>query len=441
MLDTIKVGEYLVVKRQKYTKLQKFTSLDTVVHLGKDQIELRCAENQPYHTTFQLIPKEGRNKRLFTLDAVQTVSEIRNLKELLIKESGADNRNIVDDRSTQNLSTDEILKLREQCDSSSEVIGKLVENSKSFASKTEYSQEKYLKRKEKKYFEYVQIKRPSIRLIAEIYWRLDADKVMGVRFDTLSQIISYSGVCGIGRFLLYESGTNGLLPAAFLNAIGSNTKAKLVHMHPGNVAQKQALQAMNFGAEQLTRCISVNIYSVLRHFYQQSKNTNGIELDDAKSDPQSVQNDGADPPQVDVNHKRKNDESAENEPEAKQAKLDEDGIPPGKKQQQWEVENATAGELMKDKFDALVIVAKEHPYNIIKALLPFVKPSRPVVVFNTSKEILLECYMELKANASVTFLRVTSNWMRHYQILPNRTHPDVTMSGNSGYLLTGYTIR
>ncbi|EDS35674.1 tRNA methyltransferase [Culex quinquefasciatus] len=422
MSDTIKVGDFLVIKRQKYTKLQKFTSLDTTVHLGKDQIELRALENQPYHSTFQLVPKEGRNRRLYSLDPV---TEIRNLKELLIKESGVDNRNIVDDRSTQNLSAEEIQKLREECESSSEIVGKLVENSKSFASKTEYSQEKYLKRKEKKYFEYVQIKRPSIRLIADIYWRLDVDKVMGVR------IISYSGVCSVGNFLLYESGTNGLLPAAFLNSVGAGSSGRVVHLHPGNVAQKQALQAMDFPQEQLERCISVNIYSVLRHFHQskQKESEKGVE-----NGKEVVIAEGGD----EENHKRKIESSEDDGPEAKQPKLEEVAKKPP---QQWELDNAAACELMGGKFDALVIVAKEHPQNIIKALLPFVKPSRPVVVFSTTREILTECYMELKAAANVTYLRITSNWMRQYQILPNRTHPDVTMSANSGYLLTGYTIR
>ncbi|KAL9706759.1 hypothetical protein quinque_010277 [Culex quinquefasciatus] len=412
MSDTIKVGDFLVIKRQKYTKLQKFTSLDTTVHLGKDQIELRALENQPYHSTFQLVPKEGRNRRLYSLDPV---TEIRNLKELLIKESGVDNRNIVDDRSTQNLSAEEIQKLREECESSSEIVGKLVENSKSFASKTEYSQEKYLKRKEKKYFEYVQIKRPSIRLIADIYWRLDVDKVMGVRFDTLSQIISYSGVCSVGNFLLYESGTNGLLPAAFLNSVGAGSSGRVVHLHPGNVAQKQALQAMDFPQEQLER--------------KQKESEKGVE-----NGKEAVIAEGGD----EENHKRKIESSEDDGPEAKQPKLEEVAKKPP---QQWELDNAAACELMGGKFDALVIVAKEHPQNIIKALLPFVKPSRPVVVFSTTREILTECYMELKAAANVTYLRITSNWMRQYQILPNRTHPDVTMSANSGYLLTGYTIR
>ncbi|XP_067635051.1 uncharacterized protein [Eurosta solidaginis] len=62
---------------------------------------------------------------------------------------------------------------------------------------------------------------------------------------------------------MYESGTSGLLAASFLNSIGANTEATLVHMHPGNVPQKQAMK------EQLTRCISVNLYSVLREYYQE----------------------------------------------------------------------------------------------------------------------------------------------------------------------------
>uniref|UniRef100_A0A182SAK3 tRNA (adenine(58)-N(1))-methyltransferase non-catalytic subunit TRM6 n=1 Tax=Anopheles maculatus TaxID=74869 RepID=A0A182SAK3_9DIPT len=441
MTDNIKVGDFLIVQRQKYTKLQKFNNLNTIVNLGKDQVELRLAENHPYQTTFHLVPKQERGKRIYTLDALSTPSEIRNLKELLIKESGNDNRNIIDDRQSQALSTEEILKLREECESSSEVIGKLVENSKSFATKTEYSQEKYLKRKEKKYFEYITIRRPSIRLLAEIYWRLDTEKMLGVRFDTLSQIISYSGVCSVGNYLLYESGTNGMLPAAMLNSIGAGTGGKLVHLHPGNVAQKQALLAMAFPAEQEARCVSVNIYSVLRHFYQTKEADNGkqAEAKEAKEEEAVVADEPAvveeEKEGVNGTNKRKHDDAdgGSEVSEAKQIKLD-------KQKQSWEVENETAVSIMEQKFDSLVIVAKEHPYSILKALLPFVKPSRPVVIFSTSREILTECYVDLKTEASVTYLRLTSNWMRQYQILPNRTHPDVTMSGSGGYLLTGYTI-
>lgn len=108
--------------------------------------------------------------------------------------------------------------------------------------------------------------------------------------------------------------------------------------------------------------------------------------------------------------------------------------------QKWQLENRRACDLMSGKFDGLVIAAKEHPSNILQALLPFMKPSRPIVVYSQSKELLLELYVELKSCSNVTNLHLTSNWLRHYQILPNRTHPEVNMNGNSGYLLTGYSI-
>lgn len=108
--------------------------------------------------------------------------------------------------------------------------------------------------------------------------------------------------------------------------------------------------------------------------------------------------------------------------------------------QKWQIENRRAVNLMHNKFDSLVIASKEHPANLVKELLPFVKPSRPVVIFSLCKEVLMELYVELKSSSKVTNLHLTSNWLRMYQILPNRTHPEVNMNANSGYLLTGYTL-
>uniref|UniRef100_T1GR17 tRNA (adenine(58)-N(1))-methyltransferase non-catalytic subunit TRM6 n=1 Tax=Megaselia scalaris TaxID=36166 RepID=T1GR17_MEGSC len=294
-----------------------------------------------------MIPKESRGRQRLTALEICSEKDMRDIKDLLEKaESGSDNRNIKDDGGSQKLGNEEILKLREDIADSSKIIETLVENSTSFNSKTVYSQEKYLKRKEKKYFEYVQIRQPTIRLLAEIFYRQDPDKIMGIRVDSLSQIISYSNVNSCGNFLLFESGTNGLLPAAFINAIGANTSGKLVHMHPGNVPQKQAIQALNLPEEQLDRCISVNIYSVLREYYQGAEEEEDTE------------------------------ESA-----AKKPKLEDD------KSLKWKMDNKKACDLMKEKFDSLIVVSRDHPLNIVKELLQFMKPSRPVVVFNLSKEI------------------------------------------------------
>lgn len=276
----IKLGDYIVIQRQKYTKLQKFGNLDATATLGKELLELKGLLDQPYGATFRMCPKEELGKshrgrqRLHALELCNEL-EMRNIREVLgISQSGDDNRNIKDDGDSQALKSEDIEQLRDECKESTKIIEKIVENSKTFHSKTEYSQEKYLKKKEKKYFEFVQIRQPTIRLITEMYYRQDAEKVMGIRVDTLSQMISYSGVSAFGNYLLYDSGSNGLLPAAFLNSIGADTEATMVHMHPGNIPQKQALLALNLPDEQTSRCISVNIYSVLREFYQGTEETN-----------------------------------------------------------------------------------------------------------------------------------------------------------------------
>ncbi|XP_075149163.1 tRNA methyltransferase 6 non-catalytic subunit [Haematobia irritans] len=425
----IKLGDYIIIQRQKYTKLQKFGNLDATAILGKDQLELRGLLDQSYGCTFKMCPKEELGKshrgrqRLHHLELCSEV-EMRNIREVLgISKSGEDNRHITDDGDSQSLKPEDIEQLRDECNESTKIIEKIVENSKTFHSKTEYSQEKYLKKKEKKYFEFVQIRQPTIRLITDIYYRQDAEKVMGIRVDTLSQILSYSGISAFGNYLLYESGSNGLLPAAFLNSMGANTEAMLVHMHPGNVPQKQAILALNLPEEQLNRCISVNIYSVLREFYQgTSENSRETEVSEPSNKKQKLD--------VDVEEKDSKESQGEKIPECA-----------GKPQQQkWQLENQRAVDLIHAKFDSLVIASKEHPSNLVRELLPFVKASRPIVIFSLSKEVLMELYVELKTGSKVTNLHLTSNWLRMYQILPNRTHPEVNMQANSGYLLTGYTL-
>ncbi|XP_053958454.1 tRNA (adenine(58)-N(1))-methyltransferase non-catalytic subunit TRM6 [Anastrepha ludens] len=444
-MPKIQLGEYIVIQRQKYTKLQKFGSLDTTSMLGKEQLELRGLLDQPYSATFKMCPKETtpstqrgqRNQRLHTLELCSEL-ELRDIRERLgISASGADNRNIIDDGDSQALRPEDIEELREKHSDSTKIIEKIVENSKTFHSKTEYSQEKYLRKKEKKYFEFVQIKRPTLRLITEIYYRQDADKVLGMRLDTLSQLISYAGVSAFGNYLLYESGTNGLLPASFLNSMGAGTEATLVHMHPGNVPQKQAVLALNLPYEQLQRCISVNLYSVLRAYYQgegqelpeiATEPTTPVEEAEPSSKKQKL-SDGEAATSTSSDSNGESNETKKLVPTSTAAPV-----------QKWQLENQRACELIRTKFDALVIAAKEHPSNIVQALLPFVKPSRPIVLYSQSKELLMDLYVELKSCSNVTNLHLTSNWLRYYQILPNRTHPEVNMNGNSGYLLTGYTI-
>ncbi|XP_059617288.1 tRNA (adenine(58)-N(1))-methyltransferase non-catalytic subunit TRM6 [Phlebotomus argentipes] len=399
--ENIKLGDYIVIQRQKYTKLYKFTGKTAVAVLGKQKIDLSSIDGLPYFSTFRMVPQSDSSK-VFKLELCTNPHDIKDT--IAIDKSGKDNRDINDDGRSQALTEDEIKNLRETCETSTEIVEQLVDNSKTFASKTEYAQEKYLRRKEKKYYEYLQIRKPSIRLIFDIYFRQDPEKLMGMRMDTLSQIITHSGICSAGKHMVYESGTNGIVLAAFLNSSGDAGDSHIVYVHQGNVPHKQAVLAMNFPESYNEKFTPVNIYSVLRHFYQKDCVQEGIQEEDA-------------------------------EPEAKKVKMDDE------EKKKWELENARACAIMRDKVDSLVIVAREHPSAIFKELVQFVRPGRPFVIYSPYQEVLAECFGDLKASQPVLNVRLYSTFLRTYQVLADRTHPDVSMSGNSGFTLCGYVVK
>lgn len=151
--ENINVGDYIIIQRQKYMKLFKFNGLDSIAALGKEQVELKNIVDQPYFTTFRMIPKTINKKRLISLEPSVDANGLKESINVPITESGTDNRNLVSDHSAQLLSQDDLEKMRELGTSSSTILDHLVQNSKTFATKTGFSQEKFLKKKEKKYFE------------------------------------------------------------------------------------------------------------------------------------------------------------------------------------------------------------------------------------------------------------------------------------------------
>lgn len=119
--------------------------------------------------------------------------------------------------------------------------------------------------------------------------------------------------------------------------------------------------------------------------------------------------------------------------------------------------------------DSLIIATKYDPTATLLRLLPYLAPSCPFVIYHEFLEPLLETFRTLQnyyvpdtdnnddENANTTTddkkdksatpmmlrrniainLRLTDTWFREYQVLDGRTHPNMTMSQNGGYLLMG----
>lgn len=409
-----------------------------------------------------MVPKRG-GKNTYSLKLVERTESWDDLKGEL---SGRDNRFITDDGTSQRLSKEEILRLREAGKSGKEIIGSLIENSTSFAAKTEYSQEKYIKKKERKYFKFLTICKPTILSLHEVYFRQNHDKIGGLRMDALAQILSYSDVQADGLHMLYDSGCQGLPAAAMLNRIGENTGGYLINLHPGNMPQIAIVQAMNFPQELRDRHIAVNIYSFLRLHYQgessvldsisSKKITNHIikraqdieelaEKSDGETKSDKMLQVDTEMSELKTDMRENSIVNAEKDADTLKRKLDESDKPeetvPVKKPK-WFLETQRALDLLNNsKARGLTIIAKEHPLNIVNELLLFLGASRPFVIFHTYREPLQETYMELKQKRNVINLRLFTNFLRSYQVLPDRTHPDILTSDTGGYILTGYLVQ
>lgn len=456
--DIITVGKYVIIKKQNFKKIYKVTTNGTLT-LGRDTVQMHEIIGKPFWTTFEMIPVKEGKQTYFLKEVLQTESLNDLLSEL---PSGNDNRSIVDDGTSQKLSKEEILRLQESGKTGKEIVGSLIENNKSFLDRTEYSQEKYLKKKEQKYLRYITIWKPNISLLHDVYFQLDHNKIGNLRMDSLSQLLSYSDVQSDGLYILYDSGSHGLPAAAMLNRIGSNTEGHLINLHPGNVPQLALVNAMNFPREQLDRLINVNIYSFLRLYYQgesavldkiskkvHNNCINKVKENEGKNDDESLVNNEI--PQIEdmkeenlnnVNESNDKEHSTNGSLKRKRDKSDIHEDTTVVKKPKWLMETQYAVELVKgSKARGLLIVAKEHPLNIITALLPFLGFSRPFVIYHAHREPLQETYMTLKQKQNVINLRLFSNFLRSYQVLPDRTHPDILTSDTGGYLLSGFLVQ
>ena len=80
----------------------------------------------------------------------------------------------------------------------------MIANSETWSSKTEYAQAKWLKRKQHKYLCRLRIEKTTPTSLCEVYHVKNKDRICGLRWDVLSQIISQSGVHAYRKVLVVD---------------------------------------------------------------------------------------------------------------------------------------------------------------------------------------------------------------------------------------------
>ena len=344
-------------------------------------------------------------------------------------EQATDNRHLVDNNKSQSLQHEELMRLRRTGTHGSTIVDKLIENSSTFHTKTDFSKAKYVLRKQMKYQPRCRMVRCTALSICEALFLKDQRKIMNMREDTLGQILSYSNISAGCQALVFETAM-GVVTGAVAERMGGY--GKVCSVYTGQ--QPSYLEMLNRFNLSFAEHHSIKWVHSGDVFAEDVVTSNDPEaLDPERSEREMLewpcplqdhtrtylQNMGSEREQTDFLAKRC----------ARFAR---------------KLTRHTAMEakdfLMQRKCDSVIIVTKYDPTATLLELLPYLAPSSPFVVYSEFVEPLTELFRELQKQSLAINLRLSDTWAREYQVLPGRTHPNMSISQSGGFILTGIKL-
>lgn len=231
----------------------------------------------------------------------------------------------------------------------SEIVTKLAMGNASFRQKTAYAKEKYLRKKDKKYSSIITVYPPSIRLIHEIYYNKDADKIAYLRQDCLAHLLTWSNVHHGCRIAVVEQ-CLGIVTAAVLERMAGG--GQCVRLHKGTALQSiPCLSAMDFDESTLAPLLPIPLAEFLNP--EAGASGDGVEETDVK---------------MEENEEKKRTNGA-------------DELRAARREQRAAQKAVGLQVLQEGKLDSFIMAVKEHPLPLMKRLLQSTLPSRPFVIY------------------------------------------------------------
>jgi tRNA (adenine-N(1)-)-methyltransferase non-catalytic subunit len=358
----------------------------------------------------------------------QTNGEVTTVAAVELSTLKADNRHLKDDNKSQAMNMKQLLKLRENRHGS-EIVQALIENSSTFDSKTDFSKAKYIARKQKKYQMRCRIVRCTPSTICEAMFLKDPRKMMNLREDTLGQILSYSNVTAGCHVLIMET-CMGLVTGAFAQRMGGYGKIFTIYAaQQPNILEMLAKFNLSFSETHSVKYIHAgDVFG-----------DDAISVDTScLPDPERVDREELKWPCPLQDHTRAYLESITSEREIDEFLQKRSNRFARKLTRHSPTE--TQEMLLSRPCDSIVIVCRYDPTETLLKMLPFLAPSCPFVVFCEFLEPLVECFQEIQRQGLAINLKLSDTWTREYQMLPGRTHPNMNMSQNGGFLLVGIKL-
>ncbi|KXZ53340.1 hypothetical protein GPECTOR_7g1234 [Gonium pectorale] len=476
-------GDHLVldVNGEKVSFVQKLKANGTI-RVGKYNVPAAPLVGAPYGSLFE-VTADGKSLQRVLLPPDDGITRIT--------ETERDNSAIFD-RNTENqkLTHEEIRELKASGKAGKEIIDALCSNSATFQTKTEFSQDKYKRRKAKKYLTYVTVRKPTARIVCEAFYDKQPERVWHLRHDSLAIMLSLANVAAGARVLVVEH-CMGVVTAAAVERLGGLGAVCALQLDERQ-APLDAVRQMNLDAGHRSVLFTALTSSMLKDRALAVEHAAAaataparaaVEMPavppaaDAVVVPQAMDVDSApqeQPAAEGTSAAAGGEERVEGEKAghagqrgAAEAEGGDAGPGPsseGQRQQRGKQQKDGGGAggagggggggygsfrprpevlnpALESGFDScLVAHPKCHPTALLAAIWPLLAPSATFAVFCPWSQPLAEALSHLQASRNAVLLQVQESWLRPYQVLPARTHPEMTCSGTGGFILSGIKV-
>ncbi|KAF8665349.1 hypothetical protein AX16_000368 [Volvariella volvacea WC 439] len=262
----------------------------------------------------------------------------RTLQE--VEDTDATNELINDGEFVQPLTIEEIQALKTSGVHASDIIRKQIEQHANYSLKTEYSKEKYKKRKEVKYSKTFTTVEPTLFNVCEYWFAKDQNRIRDIRIDTLSQMLNLANIQPGGRYIAVD-GASGLVVAGILERMGG--QGKLITICDSDSPPAYPVMVnMNFNTEIVSPVLLSLNWATADEEYTPILPPSDLPNDQIRSERQKSRL-----------LKRK---------AVTQNLFD------------------TRDELFRGGFDSLIIATEYEPYSILERLVPYLAGSASIVV-------------------------------------------------------------
>ncbi|CAO1620483.1 unnamed protein product [Sympodiomycopsis kandeliae] len=329
-----------------------------------------------------------------------------------LEETTATNENIYDDpndRSGPRLTMLDVQAMKDAGLKGQDLIEEMTRSSSSFDKRTVYSQDKFIKKKEAKHLRLFTPLAPSVSSMTDYHFERWSEKIRGLRIDSLSQMMSFGNIAPGGKYIIVD-GVNGMLAAACIERMGGQGRLLAIH---DNEAQPEFefLRTMNFPPSSIDDVLQV--------------------LHWAQVDPSFKTSDL--PPVPDKLNETELRKTPEGSKQFKSSERERHKLL--KRHAIRRETEALRHDLFSGDWDGLLIASPYEPVSMVKQLLPYLGGSSNIVIHSPFLQPLVEAHSELRSSNEIINISLNEPWLRKYQVLPGRCHPEMQTSATGGYIL------